>query len=73
MNQIDAILRVTSIHFDYATWHAHLAARGAPSRLIFVPRRNPNAPQPAAARAGRVLHLDLPTWRARLAGSTKAA
>ena len=73
MNQIDAILRVTSIHFDYATWHAHLAARGAPSRLIFVPRRNANAPQPTAARSGQILHLDLATWRARLAGSTKAA
>ena len=49
MTQTDAILRVTSIHFDYATWHAHLAARGAPSRLIFVPRRNPSTVQPAPA------------------------
>jgi hypothetical protein len=73
MNQTDAILRVTSIHFDYATWHAHLAARGAPSRLIFVPRRSPSAAQPAPAGSGRILHLDLATWRARLTGSTRAA
>ena len=73
MAHVDAPVRVVTIHFDYVTWHTHLAARGAPSRLVFVPRRDRESGQPGAASTGRLLHLNLATWRAQLAGSTRAA
>jgi hypothetical protein len=69
MTKLEPSVRVTGIHFDYATWHAHLAARGTPSRLVVVPR----TPARHAARTGRILHLSLATWEARLAGATRRA
>jgi hypothetical protein len=73
MTQVDPTIRVTSIHFDYATWHAHLAARERPSRLGFVPRRAANGTRPVPIGSNRILHLNLATWQKRLAGSTRAA
>jgi hypothetical protein len=73
MTHVGASVRVTSIHFDYATWHAHLAARGAPSRLLFVPRHGRERARPGTAGTGRLIHLDLAAWQARLAGSTRVA
>ena len=73
MIHVGASVRVTSIHFDYATWHAHLAARGAPSRLVFVPRHGGDQRRPGTAGSGRLIPLNLAAWRERLAGSTRVA
>ena len=73
MTKLEPSARVTGIHFDYATWHAHLAARGTPSRLVVVPRPS-FAVRPTTSRpAGQVVVPTLATWRSRLTGATRAA
>ena len=66
--------RSARFDLDRATWHVHIAARDTPSPLVFVQRRHAKgAPEPAPARAGRLVHLDFATWHARLAGGARPA
>jgi hypothetical protein len=58
---------------DYAAWHIHLAARGTPSPFVAMQRERANHASVAPVPASRVVSLDVPTWRGRLAGSTRLA
>jgi hypothetical protein len=57
---------------DFATWHAHLAARPTQAPLIFVqPRRE--ATRAAQDTRQRMEPLDLAAWRDRLRGVERRA
>jgi hypothetical protein len=71
VNSFTVASRSLRFDLDYAGWHAHLAARQAPSRLFrFEERRSIGA---RSVRTGPLIHLDLVAWRARLGGATRTA
>jgi hypothetical protein len=68
------IVRVVT-ELDYATWHAHLAAK-TPVRLVFSSRSGAASsakPVPPSRRRCRLLDLNLERWLSSLSGSRRRA